>query len=279
MVVDAKGTKPPSNDNEAKLNAVVERYTADLYTELSEVWTAWKCEFTLRDLNAVVGALLARQVTLSTELARARTCWNYHVGPLFLRAMADVHISVAWILEDPDQRVDRCRKYIDFGLGQHKLELERRRATIEEQDRDTTEDEIVSIESGEQWLNSQRAIFLTEVNVGSWSGLSVRKMAQEAGCIDFYNQVYTPWSGVAHSMWQHIGRYNAVQCQNPLHGFHFVPAIINAEDHYVLYLTGKYANKTFRLFRSKFGLKAYTHSAFGRLVSGLKELDSTSSGE
>ena len=265
-------TTPPDSDDETKLRAVVERFTTDLYAELSERWRAWTFEFSRRDLHAVVGALLARQLTLATELARAPSCWNYHVGPLFLRAMAEVHISVAWILEDPNQRIDRCRKYIDFGLGQHKLELERRRTMIEEQKRDPTDDEVAWMEADEQWINSQKAIFLTEVNVGSWSGMPVRKMAEEAGCIDFYNQVYTPWSGVAHSMWQHVGRYNVAQCQNPLHGFHLVPATIDAEDHYVLYLAGKYANKTLRLFDSKLGANANVSSAFDRLVSGLKEL-------
>jgi len=31
-------------------------------------------------------------------------------------------------------------------------------------------------------------------------------MAEEAGCIDFYNYVYSPFSGCVHSMWQHIGQ-------------------------------------------------------------------------
>ena len=97
-------------------------------------------------------------------------------------------------------------------------------------------------------------------------------MAEDAGCLDFYNHVYTPWSAVAHSTWQHIGRYNVTQCQNPLHGFHLVPAAIDAEDLTVLYLAGKYADKTFRLFDTKIGVKTSTASAFDGLVSGLTEL-------
>jgi hypothetical protein len=37
------------------------------------------------------------------------------------------------------------------------------------------------------WLKSQRIPQLLEVNLGSWSGLTVRKMAEEAECLDFYN--------------------------------------------------------------------------------------------
>ena len=255
---------------------MVERFIADLDEELSERWRAWTYDFALSDLRAVVGGIMARQVTLAAELARAYSCWNYHVGPLFLRAMADVYISLAWILEHPDQWNDRAQKFVEFGIGQQKLELEHRRAMIREEERDPTEQEAAWIEANEKWINSQRAIFLTKVNVGSWSGMPVRRMAEEAGCIDFYNQVYTPWSGVAHSTWQHVGRYNVTQCQNPLHGFHLVPATIDAEDSYILYLAGKYANKTFRLFDRKLGTKVCVSSAYDRLVLGLQEIGSQS---
>ncbi|MCY4377646.1 MAG: DUF5677 domain-containing protein [Spirochaetaceae bacterium] len=262
----------PDTDDRAKIASVVERFVAALHSELSERWRTWRYEFSLKDLHAVVGGLLSRQVTLAAELARAPSCWNYHVGPLFLRAMAEVHITVAWILHDPNQQIDRCKKYIDFGLGQQKLELERRRTTIKERDRDPTDEEVAWMEVQEQWINSQRATFLTEVNVGSWSGIPVRKMAEDAGCIDFYNHVYTPWSAVAHSTWQHIGRYNVTQCQNPLHGFHLVPAAIDAAALDVLYLAGKYADKTFRLFDTNMGVKTNIACAFDDLVSGLTEL-------
>jgi hypothetical protein len=48
-------------------------------------------------------------------------------------------------------------------------------------------------------------------------------MAEEAGCIDFYNYVYTPFSACAHSMWHHIARYDLRECGNPLHRHHRRP--------------------------------------------------------
>lgn len=266
----------PETNSETRLRSLVERFIADLDKEFSERWRAWTYDFSLNDLRTVVGGLMARQVTIASEVAQAYSCWNYHVGPLFLRAMSEVYITLVWILELPDQRNNRAQIFVEHGIGQQKLEIEHRRAMISGEERDPTEQEAAWIEASEKWINSQRAIFLTKVNVGSWSGISVRKMAEEAGCIDFYNYVYTPWSGVAHSTWQHVGRYNVAQCQNPLHGFHLVPATIYAHDSYILYLAGKYANKTFCLFDRKLGTKVCVPSAYDRLVVGFHEIGSQS---
>ena len=50
--------------------------------------------------------------------------------------MADVHITLSWILLDPNTR---ARQYIDHGLGQAKLELEHRRSGLESADEDSKE--------------------------------------------------------------------------------------------------------------------------------------------
>ena len=69
------------------------------------------------------------------------------------------------------------------------------------------------------WLNAQRYDFLTDVNVGNWSDLNTRAMANQANCVELYNFAYVPFSGVTHNMWQHINRYNLDICQNPLHKY------------------------------------------------------------
>jgi hypothetical protein len=187
--------------------------------------------------------------------------------------MADVYITLAWIFADSKQSLERARKFIYFGLGQEKLQLEHRRAEIEHEGREPRPEEKLGMEAAEAWINAQRYSFLTEVNVGSWSGLTVREMANQAGCLDFYNYVYQPWSGVAHSQWQHVGRYNVEQCGNPLHLNHLTPAVPKFHsDLHLLHLAGKYAEKAFRLFDEKTGVKVDTPSAFTRLDDGLEQL-------
>jgi hypothetical protein len=184
---------------------------------------------------------------------------------MVMRAMADVYITLAWVLLDPD---DRSRKFIHYGLGQEKLQLEHRRAELES--REAREGEIEYLEAVARWIDSQRLTFLTEVNLGSWSGLSTREMAQEAGCLDFYNFVYAPFSACAHSMWQHIARYNLRPCQNPLHGLHS-DAIVGEPiiDPQYLYLAAKYLAKTFDAFDRTFAISVDGQSAFDLICEEL----------
>ena len=128
------------------------------------------------------------------------------------------------------------------------LALEHRRAELA--NREPTSRELELIDAIERWINSQHLIFLTDVNVGSWTGISTRKMAEEAGCLDFYNYVYTPFSACTHSMWHHVGRYNLKECQNPLHQFHAIPHIPDLPiDPYYMSARGKIFAESLCYFR------------------------------
>ena len=89
--------------------------------------------------------------------------------------MADVYITAAWIMKNP---VDRSRMFIHFGLGQAKLQLEHRKADLAARDAESGEEDY--LKALEAWINRQRFTFLTDVNVGSWSGISTRQMAEES---------------------------------------------------------------------------------------------------
>src|SRR3989344_2680570 len=239
--------------------------------ELSQRWEKWTIDLLQNEIHEVVGALLARQVTLARQMAQCPTIWNGHIAPIILRAMADVFISLAWVLKDP---LDCSRKFVLYGLGQAVLQLEHRKSQIV--DREPTAEEKTLIEASEAWINSQRFSFLTDVNVGSWSGISTRKMAEEAGCLDFYNYVYNPFSACAHSMWHHVARYNLRQCANPLHQYHQVPEDPDFPiDPHNFYLAAKYLEKTFHAFDEKFSIKVDVPSAYDQLCEGLDRLSAT----
>jgi Family of unknown function (DUF5677) len=244
-----------------KVSALIENYTAALRAELAERWKNWTVDLTQNEVFEVIGGLLARQVTLATQLAGSPDIWNAHAAPLILRSMIDVYINLAWIFLDP---LDRSRKFILHGLGQEKLDIEHRKKLIVDAGRQTDDDPV--IRHKEEWLASQRFAFLTEVNVGAWSGIDTRKMAEEAGCLDFYRYAYTSLSAGTHSMWHHISRWNLTPCRNPLHRYHSVPddPILNPDFEY-LYLAAQYAAKTFDLFDEKSGVKVDIQSAFNLL--------------
>jgi hypothetical protein len=254
------------NENRQKqLITIIQKYIEAVDAELDSRWENWQIDLSKSEMHEVIGALLARMVTLATELAFAPQIWNEHIAPIILRSMADAYISLAWIFGDP---LERSRKYILYGLGQAKLGVEHRKTQLEIDGVNVGDDMI--IQATESWINIQRYIFLTEVNLGSWSDLTTRKMVEEAGCIDFYNYVYTPFSAATHNMWHHIGRYNMQLCTNPLHGIHSVPVDLSLESHpHYLQLAAKYVHKAFRLFDEKTGVLIQTPSAYKELLENL----------
>jgi len=178
--------------------------------------------------------------------------WNGHIAPLILRCMIDAHITLAWILKEP---IERAKRYILYGLGQEKLYIEHLKSGKAPED-DPIIDKV--IEMREDWLNSQRHEFLTEVDVGSWSGMTTRDMAEEADCKSLYNHAYLPFSGVVHNMWQHVAIYNLKACRNPLHRYHKVPTIAEAPlDLDFVYRSAKYVSRSYKAVDEKFGL-SYT---------------------
>jgi len=197
-----------------------------------------------------VGGLLARQCTLSLELSQAPAMWNGHIAPLILRSQVDAHITISWVLED---LAERTLKYIHYGLGQEKLFIEYLEASQRDEGADDNDPDLeMLIKARKSWLNAQLADWATDVNVGSWSGKSVREMARETGRESDYRFAYVPFSGPVHNMWQHVGIYNVRWCRNPMHKFHRTADVFEAPlsaDY--MYRSSKYLSQTFLRFDDK----------------------------
>lgn len=232
------------------LREFIKGYCENVTNGLSERWEAITPDLYDKHIHDVIAGLMARQATLAIELAKSPSIWNANVAPLILRTMTDGYITLAWILDEPN---DRAKKYLDYGLGQEKLNIE----ILEESLRDNPEQQQVEerkemLEQKKLWLNSQLAEWATIVNVGSWSGKSTRAMAQETGLEQVYKFSYVPFSGSAHNMWQHVGKYNIEPCQNPLHNNHLVPLILKMESNFeFVFLASLLITDTFEVFDEK----------------------------
>ena len=234
---------------ENQMEGLIRAIEARIRHELRVRCELYKPDFQSPEVFNVLTALLARQATLAIEMASAPQLWNGHSAPLFLRAMTDVHITLSWILLDA--RV-RSRQYIDHGLGQAVLELEHRKKEWEPAAVDSKEMLEKLISAHESWINAQRWTFLVEINIGAWTGKTTRQMAEEAGILDFYNYVYTPFSQCAHSTWYHVGRYNSGPSESPLTRQVWMPYIANSpSDPWNLHLAAKYLDKSFNIFDEK----------------------------
>tara|TARA_R110001606_G_scaffold62165_1_gene144903 strand:- start:675 stop:1460 length:786 start_codon:yes stop_codon:yes gene_type:complete len=255
----------------SKINEILSNYSLNLETDLKTRWNNWEKDLTKPEQYEVIGAILARQITIAKHFVSASSMWNPHTAPILLRSLADNYINFAWILESP---IERSQKFIYYGLGQEKLQLAHRKNEME--NREPEENELLVINSIEYWINSQQYDFLTEVSLKSWSETSVRKMAEEANCIDFYNYVYQPFSVNSHNMWNHIGKYNVNVSKNPFHKFLKTPAILktNPDFHYVD-LACKYTDKMFKLFDIKTKHKTSDKLAYDIYIDDLDKLKVT----
>lgn len=244
--------------------------------DVSSRWEVLGADITQSETREVVGGLLARQAKLAIDLVQSPGVWNAHAAPLFLRAMADVHITLAWILVEP---VERSRQFIHYGLGQVKLDIEKRKARLADSG-DPNLDEQALVDFLESWVSSQRYPFLTEVNVGSWSGKSTREMSHEAELRDYYDYVYVPFSACVHSTWQHVERLNTSQCDNPLHRFHRVPTIVDGgrDPHFAL-LGAEYFDETLEIVDQHFVIQHTDSTAYPTLVEALTEFFASDSDE
>src|SRR5579864_1842229 len=92
-----------------QIQSMTEKFGLHARLDLDLRLNLWPVDFSRNEVHEVIGALLARQVTLAVQLASIPVVWNGHTAPLVLRAMADVYISIAWILKDP---LIRSQKFV-----------------------------------------------------------------------------------------------------------------------------------------------------------------------
>lgn len=241
-----------NQDYSKKITEFMQSYCEIVKKALDERWNKIPLKVYDSEVYEVIGGLLARQATLSIQLAENPMIWNPHIAPLILRSMTDAHITIAWILSENFE--ERAKQYILYGLGQEKKLIEHYK---NESENNKDLEELINFK--EKWVEGQRYPFLTEVNLGSWSGSNTRKMAIEADCESLYKFAYEPFSAVAHNMWQHICMFNLKKCSNPLHKKHRVPIIpdIALDEDYV-YRSSKYISKSFASFDKKFNLTIET---------------------
>ena len=79
------------------INDIIGKFVQEIETEFAERWANWKLDFSHLELHEVIGALVARQVTLAKHLSQNPSLWNWDLAPLFLRPMTEVYLNLAWI--------------------------------------------------------------------------------------------------------------------------------------------------------------------------------------
>jgi hypothetical protein len=80
---------------------IIRNFIHNAEAELNGRWEAWTIDFKQIEFHEVVGALMARQVTLAKYLASNPSMWNWDLATLFFRPMTEVYLNLAWIFANP----------------------------------------------------------------------------------------------------------------------------------------------------------------------------------
>jgi hypothetical protein len=170
-----------------------------------------------------------------------------------VRAIIDTRITTAWLLRrgsDGDYE-----KFKSYGLGKNKLyklhledyihssgatELEEMREHLEREVNAEILEEFQSISLG-----------------GTFSGKSIRDMAEEGELRPVYTLSYQPLSSEAHGEWGSLTRHDLRFCTNPLHRFHRIGRFEPSDVHGSIALTHMaftYARETVEDVFDRYGI-------------------------
>ncbi len=142
------------------------------------------------------------------------------LSSMIVRAMADILITMKWLVERADSA--SYAKYKEFSLGKRKL-LKLHVEDLVDSGREYLrpfEESLAEMINEEIWEE------LLIVDLGnSFSGKSPHQMAKEVGLSELYNLVYSPSSSDLHSEWTCLTTMHLARCKNPLHRFHRLPQL------------------------------------------------------
>ncbi len=169
--------------------------------------------------DEVVFGILSRIARLFRLFTLSPANWNIDAIRLCLRSVADANITLAWLHKRNDDKL--FRRFQEYGQGRSKLLKLHVQALVEEKGREDLAD---LLEGLEEQINSEVMEEFMPIDLAaSFSGISARHMAEEAGLRDLYNFVYSPASGHLHGDWTSLTTFDLVRCGNPLHRFHHIP--------------------------------------------------------
>ena len=137
-------------------------------------------------------------------------------GRILVRTIAEAMVTLHYLTVKDDPTL--WLKYRRYGAGQAKLAFLKYL-------RDAETPDFIDVEMMERIANEDMWLEFEDIELGNWAGTDLRKMSIEAGCKDVYDNFYDWMSGFSHGHWAAIRDSVFVNCLNPLHRFHRIPAL------------------------------------------------------
>jgi hypothetical protein len=170
--------------------------------------------------HEVIGGLITRAVRSTVAYLRSPHLWSGEYGSGLTRLLAETEITVSWLAQGG---TERYAQYQAYGRGKAKL-MKAHMVNLAGQFNDAPPEMLTeAIEHLNQGLGGDWGEEFVTVNLDStFSGKTVRTMANETGLVDLYRHIYQSASGVTHGEWWAVQDYAMQRCMNPLHRFHWV---------------------------------------------------------
>ncbi|HEX3392980.1 MAG TPA: DUF5677 domain-containing protein [Acidimicrobiales bacterium] len=176
--------------------------------------------------HEVVTGLFSRAARAVAALVQAPHMWNGEHGMATVRILAETEILLTWM---PLQRPEIYERYRQYGRGKRKLfklHMDDLVASMGSTAPQMLLDASQRLETqvGNEWAQNFQPVSLEP----TFSGVTWRQMAHEAGLADLYQYVFQPASGVVHGEWWTIEDHAMQRCLHPLHLFHVIPSFAGA---------------------------------------------------
>lgn len=136
-------------------------------------------------------------------------------GRLLIRTLTEIRINLAFLVRKGDQ--DMWSRFRAYGSGQAKLAL------LKYEELQSDQPNLVSTDTLKALANEDFFQEFVNIDLGSWSGSDLRKMAEQCGAKDDYDRFYGWTSAFVHGQWAAARDAVFATCVNPLHRAHRGP--------------------------------------------------------
>lgn len=172
--------------------------------------------------DEVLLGLFGRVTRLFEMAMTGPPLWAPDMSGIMLRCMADTAITFAYLLKAGS--LEDFASFISYGKGKEKLLM------LHLQDRYVKEKTIEgsTAEDVAKGLGGGFTPEMINIELTGWTKKSARDLALAAGMDDIYRLVYDPASSHLHGTWMSIDKSNLINCAQPMHRFHKLPACFEA---------------------------------------------------
>jgi hypothetical protein len=186
---------------------------SDLLHKLEEHWQATHSTTSVDARHDSVFGLGFYALRLVDELLGIEVGTGI-LGRLGLRTLLEAYVSIHYLLHKDEDAL--WKKWRAYGAGQAKLNALRFDTEMEPPKFINVEwiERIAGEDIWEEFLN---------IELGSWSGLDLRRLSERSGCKDQYDVHYSWTSGYVHGTWGPVREAVFTTCGNPLHRMHRYP--------------------------------------------------------